>query len=363
MRQLLANTWIGLLVGALVLFGVAARSTARADEQQTAALLKTFVEEFVLITPGEGKFPASFQMGSKAGDASEQPQHEVTFKHKFAIAKYEMPQDLYEAVMGTNPSRWKGPRNSVEMMSWKDANDFCQKITQQLRDRKLIGADEVIRLPTEAEWEYCCRAGTTTKYSFGDEAQPAGEVSFDVLLTGFGENKAKVVKVILDATNLDLKDAKNLAGGAFKPLRLLLSQDDATTLKAGIEQAGGTCTLRTAILLDKFGWHTENAAGNDPPIGELKPNPWGLYDMHGYLWELTADEWAPDYKQAPKDGSAAKGSDGGGVSIVVRSGSWKDRFDKLTSSSRRKLSSTAADDAIGFRCVKAVVRYTSHGQE
>ena len=205
-----SNRRVALMV-VLLLFAVATISAARADEEQTAALLKTFVEELVLITPGEGKFPASFQMGAKeGGDASEQPQHEVAFKYKFAIAKYEMPQNLYEAVMGTNPSRWKGPRNSVEMMSWKEANDFCQKITQQLRDRKLIGADEVIRLPTEAEWEYCCRAGTTTKYSFGDEAQQPGDVA------------------------------------------------------------------PKATRLGEYGWHTGNAAGNDPPVGALKPNPWGL---------------------------------------------------------------------------------------
>lgn len=273
-----------------MLLGGAALSTTKADDDRSTALLKTFVEEFVSITPGEGKFPASFQMGAKGGDASEQPPHEVTFKYKFAIARYEMPQNLYEAVTGTNPSRWKGPRNSVEMMSWKDANDFCQKITQQLRDRKLIGADEVIRLPTEAEWEYCCRAGTTTKYSFGDEAQKSGDVA------------------------------------------------------------------PKATLLGEYGWHTGNAAGNDPPVGALKPNPWGLYDMHGYLWEFTADDWLPDYMQATKDGSAAKGSDKGGAAVVLRSGSWKDRFDKLTSTSRRRLSISAVDDAVGFRCVKTTAR-------
>ena len=290
MRPMLANRWAGLLVGALMLLGVVSPSATKADEEQTTKLLKMFVDEFVAITPGEGKFPASFQMGSKEGASSEQPPHQVTLKDKFAIAQYEMPQNLYEAVMGTNPSRWKGPRNSVEMMSWKDANDFCQKITQQLRDRKLIGANDVIRLPTEAEWEYCCRAGTTTKYSFGDEAQKRGDVA------------------------------------------------------------------PKATLLGEYGWHTGNAAGNDPPVGALKPNSWGLYDMHGYLWEFTADEWNPDYKQAPQDGSAAKGTDENGVSVVVRSGSWKDRFEKLTSSARRKLPATAADDAIGFRCVKATVR-------
>lgn len=274
--------------GCLLLFIQAGR-IAWSDDENVDALLKTFVDEFVAITPGEGKFPASFQMGSKNGDASELPLHEVTLKHSFAIAKYEVPQNLYEAVMGNNPSRWKGPRNSVEMMTWKDANELCARLTKLLHDRKLILSNEVIRLPSEAEWEYCCRAGTTTRYSFGDEAQKDGD--------------------------------------------------------AGAK----------ASLLSRYAWHTGNAAGNDPPVGALKPNPWGLYDMHGYLWEFTADAWAPDYTQAPTDGSAAKGADDNRA-IVVRSGSWKDRFEKLTSSARRKVSITEADDAIGLRCVKAATR-------
>ena len=354
MRQLFANPRAGLIVGALVLLGVAALSTTRADEKQTAALLKTFVEEFVLITPGEGKFPASFQMGSKEGDASEQPQHEVTFKYKFAMARYEVPQNLYEAVLGHNPSKWKGPRNSVEMMSWDDAYAFCEKITDQLRDAKLIAANEVIRLPTEAEWEYCCRAGTTTKYSFGDEAQPAGEKSFDVILTGFGDNKIGMIKIVREATKLGLKEAKDLIESLPKPLRLVLSEKELSKLKSEIDEAGGTYKVRPALLLDRYGWHTGNAEGNDPPIGALKPNPWGLYDMHGYLWEFTADCWSSDYKQTPTDGNARQSDRC--KTFVARSGSWKDRFEKLTSTTRRKVSEAEADDAIGFRCVKATAR-------
>ncbi len=277
----------GMMVVGVMQLATSLRSTAKADDAKTAALLKVFVSEFVEIQPGTDKFPATFLMGSKDGDTREQPRHEVAMKYPFAMAKYEMPQNLYEAVMGTNPSRWKGPRNSVEMMNWTEANDFCQQITKQLREQKLIGADEVVRLPTEAEWEYCCRAGTTTKYSFGDEAQKAGDVS------------------------------------------------------------------PKATLLGEYGWHTGNAAGNDPAVGVLKPNPWGLYDMHGYLWEFTADAWTPDYTQAPKDGASPAGADRDNAAIVVRSGSWKEPFDKLTSTSRRRLAVTGADDAIGFRCVKA----------
>lgn len=258
-----------------------------AAEKKKGDLLKTFVEEFVAITPGEDSFPSSFQMGDDKGRPSEQPVHEVKLSKPFAIAKYEVPQNLYEAVMGNNPSRWKGARNSAEMMSWNDANEFCQKATEALREEKLIGEDEVIRLPTEAEWEYCCRAGTTTRYSFGDEAQ---------------------------------------------------SKDDVAPI---------------ASLLNKFAWHTGNAAGNDPEVGALKPNPWGLYDFHGYLWEFTADAWSPDYRRTPVDGSAAVDTQGEPNSIVIRGGSWKDSFQRLTSASRKEIAPTSKDDAIGFRCVKS----------
>lgn len=259
----------------------------QADEK-TEGLLKTFAGEFVEITPGKGKFPASFDMGTKDGPMSETPVHKVTFDHSFFIAKYEVPQNLYEAVMGANPSRWKGPRNSAEMFDWDDANEFCKRITRLLREAKLIAEGEEIRLPTEAEWEYCCRAGTTTAYSFGDKATKPDDVG----------NKAS--------------------------------------------------------LLDEYGWHTGNAAGNDPPVGAKKPNPWGLYDMHGYLWEFVADAWHENYEGAPADGSARR-SDDPKAKRVVRSGSWKDRHEHLRSAARRPVDAAAEDDAIGFRCVKAKV--------
>jgi formylglycine-generating enzyme required for sulfatase activity len=267
-------------------FCLIAIGTIRAEDIETMKLVKTFVDEFVSITPGTGQFPASFEMGRNDEDPSERPRHTVTFSRAFAMAKYEVPQNLYEAVMGSNPGRWKGPRNSVEMMSWDDANQFCHKVTQLAKSQKLIGHDETIRLPTEAEWEYCCRAGTTTRYSFGDTAQKPNDIS------------------------------------------------------------------PKASILNDYAWHTGNAAGNDPPIGALKPNPWGLYDMHGYLWEFTADAWSPSYEQAPTDGSSVnlKSSQN---EVVIRGGSWKDSYNKLTSTARRRLSRTDKDDAVGFRCVRS----------
>src|SRR4051794_14768401 len=85
---------------------------------EQTSLLKTFREEFIAVTPGEGKFPRSFKMGEEAAI------REVSVTRKFSIAKYEVPQNLWEAVMGNNPSKWKGKRNSVEMLSFDEAKAF-----------------------------------------------------------------------------------------------------------------------------------------------------------------------------------------------------------------------------------------------
>lgn len=199
-------------------------------------LLKTFREEFVAVIPRDGKL---------------QP---------YSIAKYEVPQNLWQAVMGNNPSRWKGPRNSAEMFSHADAEEFCQKVTALLQAATLIDRGQAVRLPTEAEWEFAARAGTTTKYSFGDDVTQLGN----------------------------------------------------------------------------FGWFTGNAAGNDPAVGAKKPNPWGLYDVHGYLWEWTAAD--------ATSGESA-------LQAVIRGGSWKDKAEDLASSSRRVVSAALRDDAVGLRCV------------
>jgi formylglycine-generating enzyme required for sulfatase activity len=145
-----------------------------------------------------------------------------------------------------------------------------------MRASKLIGDDEVIRLPSEAEWEYVARAGTTTRYSFGDDPAELG----------------------------------------------------------------------------KYGWFHGNAAGNDPPVGAKQPNAWKLYDVHGYLWEWCRDAWHADYREAPTDGSAWLAG-GDANQRVLRSGSWKDPAERLTSTTRRAASKDLRDDAVGLRCVLA----------
>lgn len=157
----------------LPLFLVAAAMTAEPTDAQRV-LLQTFRDEFISLVPGDGeneKIPAEFTMGDDSGDESQRPAHRVKLAAPFQIARYEVPQNLWEAVMGRNPSKWKGPRNSVEMLSFDDAQAFCRKATKLMRTAELIGPKQAIRLPSEAEWEYAARAGTTTRYSFGDDAR------------------------------------------------------------------------------------------------------------------------------------------------------------------------------------------------
>src|SRR5258706_13402380 len=132
--------------------------------EDAAKLLQTFRDEFVAVPAG------TFSMGSASGGRAQQPVHELKVL-AFHMARYEVPQNLWESVMGSNPSKWKGRRNSVEMLSFFDAGDFCRKVTDALRKAKLIQEGQVVRLPSEAEWEYAARAGTTSKYSFGDDAK------------------------------------------------------------------------------------------------------------------------------------------------------------------------------------------------
>jgi len=241
------------------------------------AILKLFVEELVPITPGEGKFPAKFTLGNPAKDAppTETPTVEVALKQPFAVARYEVTQELYQAIMGNNPAKWQGPRNSVEMCDANEAREFCKKLTAELRQAKLLDKADEIRLPTEAEWEYCCKAGTATRWSFGDKLDDLGAHS----------------------------------------------------------------------------WYKANSPGNDPPVGMKKPNPWGLYDFHGYVWEWVDDSWSPDHKANPKDGSAVRLKDT--TQVVVRGGSFADPPELVTSTARLGKLAKTRSDQIGFRCVRA----------
>ena len=119
--------------------------------------------DFVLI------HPSTFMMGSdEGGDAT--PVHKVTITKPFYLAKYPVTQEQWEAVMGNNPSKFKGTKNPVENVSWDDCQAFCAKLAASYRG--------TFRLPTEAQWEYACRAGSTGKYCYGDDKNQLGEYAW-----------------------------------------------------------------------------------------------------------------------------------------------------------------------------------------
>ncbi len=210
-----------------------------------------------------------FLMGSPDSDPDasddEKPQHQVEV-NSFAIGKYSVTQAQYEAVMGTNPSNFKNnPQNPVEMVSWEDAQAFCQKLSQ------ITG--KTYRLPTEAEWEYACRGGTTTRYYFGDDANQLGD----------------------------------------------------------------------------YAWYDGNSQYKTHPVGQKKPNAWGLYDMSGNVWEWCEDNWHDNYENAPSDGSAWLTNDNNSHIIIIRGGSWGDNPRACRSAYRNGLDNRSHIN--GFRVV------------
>jgi gluconolactonase len=254
-----------------VLVSLITATMASGQDGDKDEILKRFRQEVVEIQPGQAPYPASLlygQLGDDKGTRSSAPE-------PFLIGQYEIPQNLWQVVMGRNPSRWKGDRNSVEMLSFDEAVEFCKKLTDELRRLELISKVQVVRMPTELEWEYATRAGTETDFSFG----------------------------------------------------------------------------KTPERLDEYGWHTGNAAGNDPPVGAKKPNPWKLYDVHGYLSEYCLPTEAAQTVAAWNAGDWSESFAEGDV--VVRGGSWKDKAESLRSGYRRTLPRTTRDDAIGLRCVIA----------
>jgi formylglycine-generating enzyme required for sulfatase activity len=118
-------------------------------------LVNTIGMKFRLIQPG------SFTMGSDRGLGNETPVHKVTLTKGFYIGVYEVTQEQWQKVMGSNPSNFKKRRNPVNNVSWDDAQEFARRLSRK--------ENATYRLPTEAEWEYACRAGTTTEYYWGDK--------------------------------------------------------------------------------------------------------------------------------------------------------------------------------------------------
>jgi len=246
--------------------GVSPASAAISGPNQTVTLtLPGEIKlEMVQIPPGSAQRPkADFRMGSPETERGryddEGPVHTVNINYDFYMGKYEVTQAQWKALMPTNPARRYGVGDDypVSHVSW----DACQQFINAL-NRLGIGT---FRLPSEAEWEYACRAGTQTRFYFGD--------------------------------SLD-------------------SEDACENCKAGTLPGKRSDYMRYCGSEDS----PEDPDFGTVPVGQLKPNAFGLYDMHGNVWEWCLDQYHFNYKGAPADGSAWQ--TWAGAPRVLRGGGW-----------------------------------------
>ena len=219
--------------------------------------------QFVLIPAGKFMMGSETTMPGHHGDES--PYHEVTLTKPFWMGIYQVTQKQYETVTGKNPSHTVGADRPVEFMSWLAAQEFCKKASAK--------TGKTFRLPTEAEWEYACRAGTTTPWSFGDDPK----------------------------------------------------------------------------YLGYYAWYNGNSGGDHHPVGQKRPNPWGLYDMHGNVWELVFDRYSAKYN--PANAVDPMGPSELIAIRVMRGGSYNYASDNCTSYRRLPIGETIILWETGFRVV------------
>ena len=220
----------------------------------------------------------SFWMGSPESEAERfdnETRHRVTLTKGFWLGRYEVTQGQWMAVMGSNPSNFKGVDSlPVEYVSWKDCQEFCRKLSVKMP------RGGAFRLPTEAEWEYACRAGTETAFHYGNR---------------------------LDATMANFDGDYPYGGAAKREYR------EETV-----------------------------------PVGSFHPNGWGLYDMHGNVWE-----WCSDWYGAYPSGDAVDPPGvASGSSRVLRGGGWCDNARYCRSAVRGNNTSSFRNDVIGFRVAR-----------
>ncbi len=238
---------------------------------------KTFTSsigmEFVLIPAGR------FTMGSPQHEAgrfsNEGPQHEVEISRAFYMGKYEVTQGQWRAVMGNNPSRFQscGDDCPVEQVSWDDAQEFIRTLNAK-------EGEEKYRLPTEAEWEYACRAGSRSAYAFGGDAGRLGE----------------------------------------------------------------------------YAWYGGNCGQKTHPVGQKGPNVWGLYDMHGNVWEWCQD-WYGKYASGFATDPAGPG---GGAGRAYRGGSCARAPRNLRCANRNNNPPGNRNNNIGFRLIRGASTMNNH---
>ncbi|NBD33730.1 MAG: SUMF1/EgtB/PvdO family nonheme iron enzyme [Cyanobacteria bacterium] len=244
--------------------------------------LQTTLDNYGKLPPMVYIPGGSFLMGAPETEEEsydhERPQHRVEIA-PFYMGRYPVTQRQYQAVMGENPSYFKGENNPVERVSWYKAKEFCQKLSKQTR--------KTYQLPSEAQWEYACRAGTTTPFYFGET------ISTD--LANYNGNYA-------------------YGNG-----------------KKGIYRQKTT------------------------PVGSFPPNAFGLYDMHGNVWEWCEDIYHDNYEGAPTDGSPWL-TERNHNTRVLRGGSWYGYPRNCRCALRNWLNPVNGYGSSGFRVVSPAVR-------
>jgi formylglycine-generating enzyme required for sulfatase activity len=223
--------------------------------------------------------PGQFLMGSDNQLFSEAPVHRVIIRSGFLLGKYPVTQAQWQAVMGNNPAEFRcSADHPVDSVSWDQAAAFCRRLGDQSGRR--------VRLPSEAEWEYACRAGTPSEFFFG----PWG------------------------------------------PFR-----DDSEV----------SWEARQALC--DYAWFDLNSSDSTRPVGLKRPNPWGLHDMLGNLWEWCADVWHADYSAAPKDGSPWVAGEERQPRRCLRGGAWDMNAFRCRSPYRSFDHRELATNRFGFR--------------
>ncbi len=233
-------------------------SAIPASAQQLKEITNSIGMKLVRIHAG------SFTMGSRAYPHN--TQHEITITNSFYLGRYEVLQVQFEKMIWRNPSNFNGAKNPVETVSWDEAVSFCKKLSE-MPEEKAAGRE--YRLPTEAEWEYACRATSSAAYCFGDTAESLGE----------------------------------------------------------------------------YGWFVENSNHKTHPVGEKKANRWGMYDMHGNVWEWCQDRYEPFLSSTETD---PKGPNRGPYR-VIRGGSWEQMEVRCQSVYRMSMDPLTKSEDIGFR--------------
>jgi len=241
--------------------------------------------EMVALPGGE------FMMGSDKGNADEAPLHKVKVS-AFLMDKFEVTHEMFVKVQLPDPSRWQdNPKKPVERVRWRDAKQYCNErsLLEKLKpcyNEKTPDFDcdynaSGYRLPTEAEWEYACRAGSDGSYDFGQVDK-----------------------------------------------------------------------------LRQFAWFADNASEKTHPIGEKKPNRWGIFDLYGNVSEWCEDVYSPTYyKESPAVDPVGPPNPGKDVKRVMRGGSWKASAEMCRSTVRQGERTGDSDacfftDYCGFRCVR-----------